>query len=125
MPDPIQSIRFPIAVDEGRGRLRVETQWAEHVKQMIRQVLLTAPGERVHRPTFGAGLQRMVFAPNNETNSTLIQTLVREALERWLVDIITVDEVEVLIRDSRLDVRVNYTLRARNDRQLLELEVTV
>jgi phage baseplate assembly protein W len=125
MAAPFRSIRFPIAIDEGRGRLRIEADYAEHVKQMIRQVLLTAPGERVHRPAFGAGLQRMVFAPNNEANATVIQTIVRQALESALADIITVDEVDVQIGDNELDVRVAYTLLARNDRHLLELEVTL
>lgn len=125
MAGPIFAIRFPVAIDEGRGRLRVETDYAEHVKQMIRQVLLTAPGERVHRPTFGAGLQRMVFAPNNETSATLIQTIVRQALESALEDVITVDQVDVTSSEGRLDVQVAYTLRARNDQHFLQLEVTL
>jgi hypothetical protein len=66
-----------------------------------------------------------VFAPNNEANATVIQTIVRQALESALEDIITVDEVDVQIGDNELDVRVAYTLLARNDRHLLELEVTL
>jgi Baseplate wedge protein gp25 len=32
---------------------------------MIEQVLFTALGERVNRPTFGCGLTQLLFAPND------------------------------------------------------------
>ena len=50
MKQAFTSIRYPIAVDVGLGRLAQETNYAEHVDQLIRQVLLTNPGERINRP---------------------------------------------------------------------------
>src|SRR6266540_4753548 len=38
---------------------------AAHAREQIEQVLFTAPGERVFRPDFGAGLEALVFEPNN------------------------------------------------------------
>ena len=38
---------------------------ADHVREQIEQVLFTTPGERVFRPEFGAGVQTLVFEPNN------------------------------------------------------------
>ena len=35
------------------------------MRDMIEQVLFTAPGERVNRPDFGCGLLQMVFGPNS------------------------------------------------------------
>ena len=35
-----------------------------HVRQAIRMILGTAPGERVMRPEFGCGIHDLVFAPN-------------------------------------------------------------
>jgi phage baseplate assembly protein W len=32
--------------------------------------LFTALGERVYRPTFGSGINQLVFAPNNEELAT-------------------------------------------------------
>ncbi len=34
---------------------------ADHVRDLIEQVLFTAPGERVMRPDFGSGLLALVF----------------------------------------------------------------
>ena len=47
----------------------------EHVRQLIEQVLLTAPGERVMRPDFGSGLQSLVFEPNGSVLAAATQKL--------------------------------------------------
>ena len=50
-PSPLD---FPCALD-GRGRTAA-TDHDDHVRDLIEQVLFTAPGERVMRPDFGSGL---------------------------------------------------------------------
>ncbi len=49
--------------------------------QLIRQVLLTAQGEGINRPEFGAGVRRLVFAPLSAATASLAQTTIYEALE--------------------------------------------
>ena len=48
---------------------------------MIRQVLLTTPGERINRPEFGCGVRRMLFAPNSDAAASLAQVSVHDALD--------------------------------------------
>ena len=55
-------IAFPFHIDAASGQA-AQAAYPDHVEQMIRQVLLTDPGERVCLPTFGAGLRRLIFAP--------------------------------------------------------------
>lgn len=43
---------FPFRIDPVSGQA-LQTPYAAHVDQMIRQVLLTAPGERADLPQFG------------------------------------------------------------------------
>src|SRR5437868_7072877 len=97
-----ESIQFPIAVDRTLGQLKKETDYERYVAQLMRQVLLTSPGERVHRPDFGAGLRRMVFAPNDEATAGLLQTTIFQNLTRWLGDLISVDNISLQANDSRL-----------------------
>jgi hypothetical protein len=123
--DPIDSIHFPFAMNPGLGRLRRERDFARHVDQMIRQVLLTAPGERISLPDLGAGLRRMVFAPLTDATAALVRTRVFENLNRWLGNLITVDDVTAEAVEETLTVTVTYTLKARRERRLLSLEVTV
>jgi len=125
MAESIHAFHFPVRVDAGRGQLRQEPDLPRYVNQLIRQILLTAPGERAHRPDFGAGLRRMVFSPNDDATAALLQATIFQSLNRWLSQLITVNEVTVLADNSTLEVTVVYTLKARNDRQVLNLEVTV
>lgn len=120
---PIHALRFPIRVDGARGQIAVESSHDAYVAQLIRQVLLTSPGERVHRPDFGAGLRRMVFAPNDDATAALIKATVYQALQRWLGEIINVEDVKTASSDSSLLVDVHYTLRARGEKRVLNIEV--
>lgn len=125
MPGPIEAFRFPIGVDAaGRGELVKERDYSRYVGQLIRQVLLTAPGERINRPAFGAGLRRAVFSPTDEATATLVQTTVFQNLERWLGNLITIDDVQVRFQESTLFVDITYTVRSRGDQRVLNLEVT-
>src|SRR3954452_18477792 len=67
------SIASPYSID-GRGRTAgADTQ--THLRDLIESVLFTSPGERVMRPTFGCGLQRLVFAPNSDQLAATLQGL--------------------------------------------------
>ncbi len=125
MKKPITSIRYPLAVDAGLGCLTIEADYAEHVEQLIMQVLFTNPGERINRPSFGCGLRRMVFAPNSDVTAGLTQVTVFQALEKWLDDVIEVSQVKVKAVDEVLEVRIAYILTARQERRYLNLEVTL
>lgn len=100
---------FPLRID-GRGR-SAATNGPEHVRDLIRQVLFTNPGERVNRPEFGCGLRTLVFAPGGEVLAAATQVLVKGALQKWLADEIQVEAVDVQADDSRLVVTVAYLLR--------------
>jgi phage baseplate assembly protein W len=80
------------------------------VRDLIEQVLLTAPGERVMRPDFGAGLLALVFEPNSTVLAATTQMLVQSALQLHLSHLIAVEAVEVLNDDAALRVEVRYAL---------------
>jgi phage baseplate assembly protein W len=122
--DPVSALQFPVAIDAALGRVKQETDYEKYIAQLIRQVLLTSPGERAQRPDFGAGLRRMVFAPVDNATAALLQTAILEALNRWLGTLITLDDVQVVVNNAELDVTVFYTLKARGTKQVLNLEVT-
>jgi uncharacterized protein len=122
---PIRALRYPLAVDPPLGRLAIESDHAAHVDQLVRQVLLTGPGERVNRPDFGCGLRQMVFAPNSEVTATLAQVTVLQALQEWLGEVIDVDGVQVTAIEERLELVVAYVIRATQERRYLNLEVAV
>ncbi|BBA36203.1 GPW/gp25 family protein [Methylocaldum marinum] len=125
MPARFEGFHYPVAVDGALGRFRKESDYQAYVVQLIKQVLLTAPGERVNRPDFGAGLRRLVFSPSSRETATLLQATVFQSLDRWLGSIIKVDRVDASFENGRLDVVIAYTLKARGDQEVLNLEVTL
>ncbi len=125
MKTAITAIRFPFAINNRIGRLAQEHDYEAYIKQLIRQVLFTAQGERINRPDFGAGVRRLIFAPNSPATASLAQTLVYQALTTWLATLIRTDEVQVEADNERLNITVVYTILAKQERRFLNLEVTL
>jgi uncharacterized protein len=124
MPElPFTSLRYPVAVDTSRGRLAQEQDFSEHIEQLVMQVLMTAPGERINRPDFGCGVKRLVFAPGGDVAATLAQTAVYQALTKWLPEAIAVNEVTARADDAVLHIRIGYVIKARGERRYLNLQV--
>jgi phage baseplate assembly protein W len=121
---PFTSLKYPFAIDSNRGRVAQETDYDDHIRQLVLQTLLTAPGERINRPELGCGVKRLVFAPGGEVAATLAQATVYQALTRWLAPAIKVQEVSARAVDSTLEIRVGYVVLARGEKRYLNLTVT-
>lgn len=114
------NLDFPYRID-ARGRTAA-TAYEDHIRDMVEEVLFTAPGERVNRPTFGCGLLQLVFAPNSNELAAATQYLVQGSLQQWLGDLIQVNSVTVENQDSTLRVNVVYTLRRTQQTQTAQFE---
>jgi phage baseplate assembly protein W len=80
----------------------------DYIRDLIEQVLFTAPGERVMRPDFGSGVLALVFEPNSVTLAATTQMLIQSALQQYLADLIAVQAVEVTSSEGVLHVEVRY-----------------
>jgi hypothetical protein len=131
MSGPIQTdprrprfLDFPYAV--GGGGAPKTTTADDHLRDLILQVLFTNPGERVNLPEFGVGVQRLVFAPNNETLRTSAQFLIATNLQRWLGDRITVGQVSVGSEsgfEHIVTIEIEYTVKATQQQQSVQVQV--
>ncbi|GGY10177.1 GPW/gp25 family protein [Streptomyces tanashiensis] len=110
------TIDHPYDID-GSGRTAT-TGPDDHVRDMIEQLLLTSPGERVMRPDFGAGLLQLVFEPGGPEAAATTQYLVQSALERHLGQVLTADRVEVEAVDSTLLITVSYVVLRTRTREV-------
>jgi phage baseplate assembly protein W len=116
-------VDFPYHVDV-RGRTAT-TDADDHLRDLIAQVLFTAPGERVNRPGFGSGLLQLVFAPNGDQLAVATQSLVQGALQQWLSDLIHVESVAVEHHEGTLQVAVTYVVRRSQQRQTAQFQQAV
>ena len=88
---------------------------AESVRQLIRIVLSTKPGEQLMRPDFGAGLELLLHEPNTLATRRQVRERVQGALERWERRIL-LDRVEVWeVPEEPTHIRIEIAYRlARN-----------
>ena len=104
---------FPFDIPGG-GDLELAA-YDEDVRQAIRIILSTEPGERVMRPTFGTGLRALVFEPINVTTMALARHRVEQALVLWEPRI---DNIEVTVSadppQGRLEIVIHYRVRRTN-----------
>jgi len=105
---------FPVEQDtEGAVAL---VAGEEDVRQAVRLILETEPGERVMRPDFGAGLRSLAFEPISRTTLALVRNRVEEALVEWEPRI-DLERVEVTSPDptqGTLLIEIEYRVRETN-----------
>ncbi|RDJ03953.1 GPW/gp25 family protein [Rhizobium grahamii] len=106
----------PFGID-AQGRTRT-TDDDDHIKDMIKLVLFTEPGERVNRPDFGCGLKQLVFAPSSDALVAAVEALVHGSLIRWLDTVITIESVGVRADDSTLEIEISYVRIDTGERRL-------
>ncbi|HUI56730.1 MAG TPA: GPW/gp25 family protein [Bryobacteraceae bacterium] len=101
-------LAYPYGFDSSGAT--AQTDLNGHIRDMIEQILLTSPGERVNRPTFGCGTAQLVFAPNSDVLAAAQQQVIQSSLQQWLSDLIRVQGVDVSAQDSTLLITVRYTI---------------
>jgi uncharacterized protein len=106
-------VAFPVMTAPD-GRLD-EAAYEEDIRQAIRIILGTNPGERLMRPEFGAGLRDFVFSPVSESTMTLVEYRVREALVDWepRIEVLKVT-VTTDGERNKLLIDTEYRVRATN-----------
>lgn len=118
---------FPFRIDPVSGQA-AQSPYGTHVDQMIRQVLLTSPGERADLPEFGCAMRQLLFAPNSDALQATVQLTVRRSLSLWLSGQITVQDVQVSSGAggdySEIVVLITYLLVETQTQQLLEITVS-
>jgi uncharacterized protein len=105
----------PVALDPRTGL--VETvAYEEDIRQSIRIILETAPGERVMRPNFGCGIHELVFAAVDSTTLQRIRSTVEEALRRCeaRIEVLGVNVDEAATMEGKLLIEIEYRVRKTN-----------
>jgi phage baseplate assembly protein W len=107
---PRHDYAYPFRIDPASGQA-ARTGYESHVEQMIEQLLLTSPGERIDLPDFGCGVRKLLFAPNSDALAATTQLLILQSLNKWLGNQIQVQNVQVTQPDpTQLVIEVDYVL---------------
>ncbi len=106
---------MPVELDPRTG-LVASVAYEEDIRQSMRIILETAPGERVMRPNFGCGIHELVFSVVDSTAIQQIRSTVQEALRRCeaRIDVLDVTVEEAATREGKLLVQIEYRVRRTN-----------
>ncbi len=120
-----RGIAFPPRIGPD-GRLA----WSEgedNVRDAIRILLLTRPGERLFLDDFGAGLDRSLFEPNTVTTRQMLRDRITQTLQQWEPRIgVEAVDVEPDPQDERTAIAtITYKLVATQVRERIDVAVTL
>lgn len=117
----MRAVRHPFRLTAAR-RL-AEASLERHIADLVRLVVLTGPGERLHHPDFGAGLgPAALFEPLDGALAGVVELRARGSLEQALGERIEVLEVKVGREgESTLKASVGYRLRGGGEQSSVEV----
>src|SRR3954463_3502624 len=75
-------VGWPLSAPDTAGRLAYAAD-GQCLREALWNVLMTAPGERLMRPAFGAGLNQWIGKPNTESMRQLIASSIAAAVAKW------------------------------------------
>jgi phage baseplate assembly protein W len=106
---------WPVQLDPRTG-LVASVAHEEDIRQSMRIILETSPGERVMRPNFGCGIHDLVFEAMDSTTIQRIRSTVEEALRRCeaRIDVLSVEVDESATSEGKLLVEIEYRVRKTN-----------
>jgi uncharacterized protein len=115
--------KFPFQFDGASGGVRL-SEFEENIKENITIILGTKPGERQMMPRFGCRIHELMFAPNTRATATLIESYVRDALDRWepRIELMKVDSWPD--QDGSVRVEVTYRIKSTLAQQALDVELS-
>mgnify|MGYP003125818470 CR=1 FL=1 len=100
-------IKLPITYDTGDGFTMITTI-KQMVKQNLKMLILTNPGERVMEPNFGVGVKRFLFSNYSEGAIGKINNRLRQQLNLYL-PIVTIVDLQFESQPDTNSIRIVLT----------------
>ena len=90
----------------------------EDVKESLRILIATTPGERVMNPAYGCRLKSMMFDVIDEGTITEIKDIVERAVLFFepRISLISIDVDTENVYEGMLNLQLNYQIRGTNSR---------
>ena len=78
------SPKFPLRFDYATGPYTLNKTYKEMIRQNLKNLVLTNPGERVMDVNFGAGLRTYFFEPMTSTTYSQIAADINQQVKKYL-----------------------------------------
>lgn len=126
------SPKLPLVYDSTDGPYQLNKNLKEVVRQNLKMLLLTNPGERIMRPGFGIGLHGFLFEQLQTDTLALVSQTISQQVDRYIPSInleeitfITSDEDPTLgLNDVRTVIKYNILPHAGSDQLIITSTMT-
>ena len=118
------SVALPLELDSGDGFVMIKNI-KSLVKQNLKMILLTNPGERVMEPNFGVGMQTFLFQNYGSGVEGQISSKIREQVNAYL-PVITIIDIAFGITDpdnNHMAFSIMYSIPNINEGDFLEITI--
>ena len=118
------AVALPLVLDSSDGYAMLKSI-RKLVKQNLKMLILTNPGERVMEPDFGVGLKRYLFENYGTGTEAQIDTKIREQVGKYL-PAVTIIRVAFGTTDpdhNFLGISIFYSIPDIGARDLLEFTI--
>lgn len=107
--------KFPVGVDPTTGHIAM-SEFEQDIKESIRIIVTTAPGERVMRPEFGCGIHDLVFSAMSRATLGVFESRVRESINQFeaRVEILKLDISTREAEKGKLTIELACRIRDTN-----------
>jgi|TARA_R110001583_G_scaffold104823_3_gene252237 phage baseplate assembly protein W len=118
------SVALPLRRDSTDGFVMIK-KFKTLVKQNLKMLILTVPGERIMDPEFGVGLKTYLFQNFHEGTLAEIDAKVREQVAKYLpvVSIIGLSFDQSRIDTNQLGIAIKFTIPNIGATDLLQITI--
>jgi len=118
------AVKLPITRDSADGFTMIK-DFRTLIKQNLKMLLLTNPGERVMEPSFGVGVRSYLFSAFNQATFNTIEAKILEQVSIYL-PVAAIKEINFVTKDidlNTLHISIEYSIPSLNVGDLLEFTI--
>jgi phage baseplate assembly protein W len=121
------SVKVPLVYDNTDGPYKLNKSIQEVMKQNVKMVLLTSPGERIFEPDFGVGLHRFLFDTINDDLLDRVAERIKDQVATYLPNIslvsinFTTSDENASLAISEVQTLVRYEIMPFNSSDTLTI----
>jgi len=118
------AVRLPLSLDDtdGFGMLK---RIREVIKQNLKMLILTEPGERIMDPRFGVGMKRFLFENFSDSVYSQIDSRIREQVRIYMPDV-SIRQINFYLIDpdsNSVAFRMEYSIPSIAASDLIEFTI--
>lgn len=105
---------YPFRVDTNDSDYYLLRNTQELVRQNLKNLVLTSPGERIMDPDFGVGIKRFLFENRTPATTSTIRSKINSQVRKYMpfISITSVDFITDSENDNYLGITINYVISA-------------